>query len=207
MQAFIKKFTKWCTKLRNRFMNYNNSKKRFLIYLIILTVVLLFFSLVKISADINWDGWETFSLVSKSYFRSLIIVWLSLAFLILRNMSIWFKKLMSQALSLREDEPLIDFMLLWVITSIFMWIVDTVQIAQILSPRIWVTGWAVLAQLMLLWGLIWSFITLWMNAKKNEKKAKILHMPNEDFEKKQPEIVNRPRNVRHLFDEIEEDRP
>jgi hypothetical protein len=40
---------------------------------------------------------------------------------------------------LREDEPLVDFSLLWVITSVFMGIVDTIEIATEVSGRISLT--------------------------------------------------------------------
>ena len=65
-------------------------------------------------------------------------------------MSSKFKKLVVQGFSLREDEPLVDFVFLWVILSVFMGMIDTIGIAKHLSPRIDVTLGAGIAQVMLL---------------------------------------------------------
>lgn len=106
--------------------------------------------------------------------------------------------------SLREDEPLVDFAFLWIITSVFMGIVDTIGIAKIASGRIGITGGAIIAQIMLLIGLIWSFTTLWMTAKKTNRRTKILNIP-EEHTQEQREIMNKTRRpMKHLFDELEE---
>ncbi|GHW02508.1 hypothetical protein AGMMS50249_2940 [candidate division SR1 bacterium] len=204
MQAFFRNLSRLFKKLWNRFSNYHNSKKRFIVYLIVLTIVLIFFSMVKISADINGDGGGNFMLLSGAYIRSFIIVALSLLFLLGWNISVKFKKIIMQFFSLREEEPLVDFIFLWIITSVFMGIVDTVSIAQNLSPRIFMTRGAIFAQLMLMGGLVRSFVTLWMNAKKTSRRTKILNIPDENTSHRQPEIVNHPRKpMNHLFDELD----
>ncbi|MBQ7073744.1 hypothetical protein IJM86_01485 [bacterium] len=77
---------------------------------------------------------ETYALLfSKKYFISKIVILISLFFLLGWNMSIKFKKKIIDVFSLREDEPLVDFALLWVITSVFMGIVDTIEIATEVS--------------------------------------------------------------------------
>jgi hypothetical protein len=62
------------------------------------------------------------------------------------------------------------------------------------------------AQLLLLGGLVWSFVSLWVSAKKNSKKTKILSVVEEPTaHHRQVEISNQPkRPMNHLFDELEE---
>ncbi len=207
MQAKIQKFFKFCSKLWKRFLNYNNSKKRFIVYLIVLTVILLCFSIININLPSNEGGEKIakFALVSSSYFRSFIVVALSLLFLIWRNLSAKFKKTMVHVFSLREDEPLVDFAFLWIITSVFMGIVDTVGVSKEFSDRMNIARGAIIAQIMLLIWLIRSFITLWLTAKKSARRTKILNIPEDQTTEHRPEIMNRPRKpMNHLFDELEE---
>jgi hypothetical protein len=106
--------------------------------------------------------------------------------------------------SLREDEPLVDFAFLWVIMSVFVGIVDTIGIVEI-PVRIQQTLWASIVQVWLLFGLIWSLVSLWVVAKKSSKKAKILNIVEEPTSHKHIEISNQPkRPVQHLFDELDE---
>ncbi|MCR5413088.1 MAG: hypothetical protein K6E76_09175 [Patescibacteria group bacterium] len=112
-------------------MNYNNSKKWFILYLVILAIFLIFFPIVKLTRVIKTSTETEFiALLSGTYLRSLIVVLISLIFLLGWNISIKFKKKIIELFSLREDEPLIDFALLWVITSVFMGILDTIGIVK-----------------------------------------------------------------------------
>ena len=109
--------------------------------------------------------------------------------------------------SLREDEPLVDFAFLWVITSVFMGIVDTVGVAHVISERITITNWAIISQILLLAGLIWSFVSLWVSAKKSSKKAKILNIVDEPIPQRHTEVANQKpkKQLNHLFDEMDEE--
>ncbi|MDR0860101.1 MAG: hypothetical protein LBO09_03840 [Candidatus Peribacteria bacterium] len=88
-------------------------------------------------------------LFSTAYFRSLIVILVSLIFLLGWNISMKFKSFVVYLFSLREDEPLVDFAFLWVIASVFMGIVDTVGVAHIISPRINLTYRAVISETLL----------------------------------------------------------
>ncbi|MBO4204316.1 hypothetical protein J5893_05995 [bacterium] len=177
-------------------------------YLIALTIVLLCFSIVTINlpSSEGRDRLAKFALFSTAYFRSFIVIALSLVFLIGRNLSTKFKKTMVHIFSLREDEPLVDFAFLWIITSVFMGIVDTVGVSKEFSDRMNIAGGAIIAQLMLLAGLIRSFITLRLTAKKSARRTKILNIPEDQSSEHRPEIVNKPRKpMNHLFDGLEKE--
>jgi hypothetical protein len=51
--------------------------------------------------------------------------------LFMRNLSISFKGWITKLCALREDEPLVDFVLLWIIVSVFMGVLDGANIAMI----------------------------------------------------------------------------
>jgi hypothetical protein len=110
--------------------------------------------------------------------------------------------------AIREDEPLIDFAFLWVIISVFMGIVDTIDVVGNISNRISLTQRAIFSQILLVVGLIWSFVSLRTSAKKTSKKAKILNIIEDpsSSSRDQIEISNRPkRSMHHLFDELKEE--
>ena len=137
------------------------------------------------------------------------MILISLIFLLGWNLSTKFKGFVVNLFALREDEPLVDFAFLWVIASVFMGIVDTVGVASNVSNRINLTNWAVMSQVLLLVGLIWSFVSLWHSAKKTSRKTKILNMVEESVSsttKRNEVSVSVPpkKKLNHLFDELEE---
>ncbi|MDR2415337.1 MAG: hypothetical protein LBD75_01670 [Candidatus Peribacteria bacterium] len=116
-------------------------------------------------------------------------------------MSTKFKKLMVNLFALREDEPLVDFAFLWVIMSVFMGIVDTVGVTSVVSERIGLSNWAYFSEILLLIGLVWSFISLWISAKKTSKKTKILNIVEE---RPRNEEMKQKKVLTHLFDNLDE---
>lgn len=206
MRHFLQATKKFFEKIWKRFSNYNNSRKWFVLYLIVLALILLFPPIVRIN-EMSGAEWSHYSLLfSTAYFRSLIVILVSLIFLLGWNISMKFKSFVVYLFSLREDEPLVDFAFLWVIASVFMGIVDTVGVAHIISPRINLTYRAVISETLLWIGLIWSFVSLRLSAKKSSRKAKILTVVDEpSAHQKAVEIANQPkRPMHHLFDDIEE---
>ncbi|MDR0282097.1 MAG: hypothetical protein LBI53_01915 [Candidatus Peribacteria bacterium] len=200
MHPFLQKVKKFAKKQWIRFSNYNNSKKWFVLYLILLCLVLLFPPIVKISGMRTPDS--SYSLLfSGAYIRSLIVILVSIIFLLGWNISISFKSFMIRLFSLREDEPLVDFAFLWVITSVFMGIADTVGVAQVISERISLTSRAFFSQILLFCGLVWSFVMLWISAKKKSKATKILNIVEEQTSSSEPK---QKKHLQHLFDDLEE---
>jgi hypothetical protein len=138
LRRYLQNTQKFFAKMWKRFSNYNNSKKWFVLYLILLTVVLLC-PLVTVSA-------KSYYLFSGAYLKSFVIIGISLLFLFGWNLSIRFKGFLVHLFSLREDEPLVDFVFLWVIMSVFIGIVDTIGVVEI-PVRIQLSFWANIAQL------------------------------------------------------------
>ena len=196
MKEFLKKVKKFFSKLFTRFSNYKNTKKWFVLYLAILTFCLFAFPIV----EANWSKW--WFLFSWMLWKSSLVILIALVWLFCRNLSISFKSWITKLCALREDEPLVDFLLIWIIVSVFMWVMDWAGIAlesgvtqkiSLLSGRVAIDG------LLLLWWLVWSFLSLRKISSKSNRKTRIVNIVEENHPKSEPQ---RARQVTHLFDDL-----
>ncbi len=196
MKDFFKKVKKFFSKLYTRFSNYRNTKKWFVLYLIVLAFCLFFFPVV----EANWD--KVWFLFSSMLWKSSIVILIAMIWLFLWNLSISFKGWITKLCALREDEPLVDFVLLWIIVSVFMWVMDWANIAMeswvtqkisLLTFQIAIDG------LLLLWWLVWSFISLRKMSQKTNKRTKIMNIVEETHQKVEAHKQNQ---VTHLFDDL-----
>lgn len=197
MKEFLKKAKKFFSKLYTRFINYKNTKKWFVLYLAVLAFCLFLFPVV----DANGDGVRF--LFSGMLWKSGIVMLLAMIGLFLWNLSISFKGWITKLCALREDEPLVDFILLWVIVSVFMGVLDWANIAMMsgVTQKIWImNGQVLLDGLLLLWWLVWSFISLWKIWQKSSKRTKIVNVVEENHQKSE---AQRSSQVTHLFDDLD----
>jgi hypothetical protein len=105
--------------------------------------------------------------------------------------------------ALREDEPLVDFVLLWIIVSVFMWVLDwaNISMASGVTQKISImNGQVLLDWLLLLWWLVWSFISLRKMSQKSNKRTKIVNVVEENHQKSE---VQRSNQVTHLFENLD----
>ena len=196
MKEFLKKAKRFFSKLYTRFLNYRNTKKWFVLYLAILAFCLFLFPVV----DANGTGVRF--LLSGMLWKSGIVMLLAMIGLFLWNLSISFKGWITKLCALREDEPLVDFVLLWIIVSVFMWVLDWANIAMNsgVTQKIWImNGQVLLDGLLLLWWLVWSFISLRKMWQKSNKRTKIVNVVEENHQKPEPQKSNQ---VTHLFDDL-----
>ena len=196
MKDFFKKVKKFFSKLYTRFSNYRNTKKWFVLYLIVLAFCLFFFPVV----EANWD--KVWFLFSSMLWKSSIVILIAMIWLFLWNLSISFKGWITKLCALREDEQLVDFVLLWIIVSVFMWVMDWANIAMeswvtqkisLLTFQIAIDG------LLLLGWLVWSFISLRKMSQKTNKRTKIMNIVEETHQKVEAHKQNQ---VTHLFDDL-----
>ena len=197
---YLKKIKSFFSKLYTRFSNYKNTKKWFVLYLVILAFFLLFFPVIEANGEKVW-----FFLFSSMLWKSTLVILLAMIGLFLRNLSISFKGWITKLCALREDEPLVDFVLLWIIVSVFMGVMDWANIAMasgvtqkvgLLNGQIAIDG------LLLLWWLIWSFVSLRKVSNKSNKRTKIMNIVEENHQK--PE-TQKPAQVTHLFDDLDDE--
>ena len=197
MKEFLKKAKKFFSKLYTRFLNYKNTKKWFVLYLAVLAFCLFLFPVV----DANGNGVRF--LFSWMLWKSWLVMLLAMFGLFLWNLSISFKGWITKLCALREDEPLVDFILLWVVVSVFMWVLDWANIAMMsgVTQKVWIlNGQVAIDGLLLLWWLVWSFISLRKMSQKSNKRTKIVNIVEENHQKSEPQKVN--QNT-HLFDNLD----
>ena len=196
MKEFLKKAKRFFSKLYTRFLNYKNTKKWFVLYLAVLAFCLFLFPVV----DANWTGVRF--LFSGMLWKSWFVMLLAMVWLFLWNLSISVKWWITKLCALREDEPLVDFILLWIIVSVFMWVLDWSNIAMAsgVTQKIWILSWQVAIDwLLLLWGLVWSFVSLRKMSQKANKRTKIVNVVEENHQKSETQKSNQ---VTHLFDDL-----
>ena len=197
--AYLKKTKIFFSKLYTRFLNYRNTKKWFVLYLAVLAFCLFLFPVVRA----NGDGVRF--LLSGMLWKSGLVMLLAVVGLFLWNLSISFKGWITKLCALREDEPLVDFVLLWIIVSVFMWVLDWANIAMAsgVTQKIWIINGQVLIDgLLLLWWLVWSFISLRKMSQKSNKRTKIVNIVEENHQKVESQRSNQ---VTYLFDDLNDE--
>ena len=194
---YLKKTKNFFSKLYTRFSNYKNTKKWFVLYLCVLTFFLFFFPVIRANGSNIW-----FFLFGWMLWKSTLVILLAIIGLFLWNLSISFKGWISKLCALREDEPLVDFVLLWIIASVFMWVLDWANVAIMsgVTQKIWIiNGRVIIDGLLLLWWLVWSFISLRKMWQKSSKRTKIVNIVEENHQKVESQ---RASQVTHLFDDL-----
>jgi len=193
------KIQRFISKLIHKFDRYGKNQRLFIIYLIILIFFLVFFPIVSISS-LGWLEWYSVRLISWSYFKTMLIIFISLVALVWWNSSFRFKNFVITYLWFKENNSLVNFGLLWVITTSFFGITDTVNVISNATSRINVTWSAKFVQVLLLIGLIFTLVSVVKWAKKNWGKAKIVNIVDESIIK---ENQNK-RTFKWLFEEEKE---
>ena len=196
----LKKVKNFFSKLVTRFKNYKNTKKSFVLYLAVLTFFLLVFPIVKVA--VLKDSWWSFWLWD--FWKSLFVILIALVGLFCWNLSISFKNWATKLFALRDDEPLVDFLLLWVVVSVFMWIMDGASVSSMswVSDRVSLTSWAIIDCLLLLGWLVRSFVSLLKIYNKWSKKTRIVNVVEENHSAVESK---KSAQVTHLFDDLGEE--
>lgn len=193
----LQHFQKLAQKHVYKFTNYTKNQKVFTLFLLIFAFVLVCFPLVKIKGLTDNESTKTIWFLWTTYFKSMVIVFSSMLFLLGWNMNTRFKGFIVNFLGFRESEPMLNFAFLWIIASAFMGITDTLGMLNDITERISLAWWGKFMLILLLVGLILSFIEVWKGANKNSQKTKILNIVDEDAPKK----VENKRAVQHLFED------
>ena len=199
-KIYLKKTKSFFLKLYTRFLNYRNTKKWFVLYLVVLAL-----SLFVIFPIVNVDESGVRFLFSWLLWKSWLVILLAMVGLFLWNLSISFKGWITKLCALREDEPLVDFVLLWVIVSVFMWVMDWASIvnAEAITTRVKLSNvWIIVNWLLLLWWLVWSFISLRKMWQKTNKRTRIVNIVEENHQKSDKQRSNQ---VTHLFDDLNDE--
>lgn len=195
---YLKKVKIFFEKLYTRFLNYKNTKKWFVLYLAVLAFCLFIFPVVNANTN------NVRFLFSGMLWKSWLTMLIPMVGLFLWNLSISFKGWITKLCALREDEPLVDFVLLWIIASVFMWVLDWANIAAasgVTQKVSIINGRVAIDWLLLLWWLIWSFVSLRKMWQKSNRRTKIMNIVEENHRSIESS-PNRWGQVTHLFDDL-----
>jgi len=171
-----------------KFSNYTKHQKTFVLFLFVLAAVLILLPIAKITPITQWQSSYSIWLLGKTYFKSAIVIVLSLGFLFGWNMHTNFKRFIIKYLGFRETEPVLNFMFLWIIVAAYMGILDTLGLVSQNTGTIGIA-----------WGLIMSVIEVWKSANQNSQKTKILNIVDDDA----PKRTENKRVLQHLFEDEE----
>jgi hypothetical protein len=92
--------------------------------------------------------------------------------------------------------------LLWIVVSVFMWVLDWSNIAMasgVTQKISIIDGQVLIDGLLLLWWLVWSFISLRKMWQKSNKRTKIVNIVEENHQRSESQRSNQ---VTHLFDDL-----
>jgi hypothetical protein len=95
--------------------------------------------------------------------------------------------------------------LLWIIVSVFMWVLDWANIAMAsgVTQKVWIiNGQVAIDGLLLLWWLVWSFISLRKMWQKSNKRTRIVNIVEENRQRPESQKSNQ---VTHLFDNLDDE--
>jgi len=192
------KFKRILLRLLHKVAKYTKEQKIFVLFLFALAFSLTFFPLIKI---IPVESTETnyIFLISGTYFKTMVLTYISLFVLLARNMSFRFKNFIINTFWFRESDTLLNFILLRIITTAFLSIWDTIKISQSVTSTINLTIPYYIIQLLLLAWLIITLISL-IKKVKNSTGTKIINIVNEDAIKE----WKRKKNIKWLFDKSEQ---
>jgi len=176
------KTSKKMMKLLHKFNRYNKREKRFVIYLLALLFCLVFLPIVKVTS-LRGTGWYGVWLVSWAYFKTMMIILASMIVLVWRNLSFKFKNILLSYFGWRDHDSLINFLFLFIITTSFFAITDTINVAAWVTSRVAVSWGGKFIQLLLLVGIVLTLVSVIKSAKETWKKTKIINMVDEDHVK------------------------
>jgi len=169
-------------KIMQKFKRFNTNELVFLIYLVLLCILfllLLFVPIIKIEL-LEWSTMK-FRLFSWSFVWTMVIVLISLIILIGRNFSAKFKNLFLTYFGWRENDSLINFLFLFILTTVFLTIKNTSNIVyNNATQTMKFTGLWNFVLVWLLLGIIFTVVSVVKWAQKTGKKTKIINVVDEE---------------------------
>jgi len=166
---------KYALLLLHKIGRYTKQQKVFVLYLFVLTFCIIVLPVVRISPADPAAWTRLVFLLSWAFGKTTIVLLLSLIVLLAWNMSFRFKNFVTAYFGFKENESLFNFGFLWLITSLYISIGDTIGIfTETTSIQVTRFGYNIVL-LLLLGGLVLTLISLIKKAK-NMSKNKIINI-------------------------------
>lgn len=177
-------FSKLMRQVTKFLKELKKEEKFFFVYLVILFLAILFLPLIRI-IDISENWSDTLYLLRNnvSLFKSFIIILVSILVLMWRNWSSKIRSIISLLFWFKEVPFLLNFGLLRIILTSYIWINEWVSVAKEATTRIELTWWYFITIVLILWWLLYS-LYLTLQQSKQSRKLKDIYIQEETTESK-----------------------
>lgn len=189
-------------KLARKFMAFTKHQKTFVLFLFVFTAAVILLPMLSVEPTSDDTSGYHLWIWNLKLFKSFLIMLISLAGLYGRNLHSNVKAFMVKCFGFRESEPILNFMFLWMIVSLYMPMLDIVAFLPTFTGSISLSRGIWVQLLILLVGIIIAIKEVRKAASQNSQKTKILNIV--DDEPQQPRVENK-RIVQNLFDEEDMD--
>lgn len=189
-------------KLTRKFMAFTKHQKTFVLFLLVFTAAIILLPMLSVEPTSDDTSGYHLWIWNLKLFKSFLIMLISLAWLYGRNLHSNVKAFMVKCFGFRESEPILNFMFLWMIVSVYMPMLDIVAFLPTFTGSISLSRGIWVQLLILLVGIIIAIKEVRKAAGQNSQKTKILNIV--DDEPQQPRVENK-RIVQNLFDEEDMD--
>lgn len=189
-------------KLARKFMAFTKHQKTFVLFLLVFTTAVILLPMLSVEPTSDDTSGYHLWIWNLKLFKSFLIMLISLAWLYGRNLHSNVKAFMVKCFGFRESEPILNFMFLWMIVSVYMPLLDIVAFLPTFTGSISLSRGIWVQLLILLVGIIIAIKEVRKAASQNSQKTKILNIV--DDEPQQPRVENK-RIVQNLFDEEDMD--
>ena len=189
-------------KLARKFMAFTKHQKTFVLFLFVFTAAVILLPMLSVEPTSDDTSGYHLWIWNLKLFKSFLIMLISLAWLYGRNLHSNVKAFMVKCFGFRESEPILNFMFLWMIVSLYMPMLDIVAFLPTFTGSISLSRGIWVQLLILLVGIIIAIKEVRKAASQNSQKTKILNIV--DDEPQQPRVENK-RIVQNLFDEEDMD--
>lgn len=189
-------------KLARKFMAFTKHQKTFVLFLFVFTAAVILLPMLSVEPTSDDTNGYHLWIWNLKLFKSFLIMLISLAGLYGRNLHSNIKAFMVKCFGFRESEPILNFMFLWMIVSVYMPMLDIVAFLPTFTGSISLSRGIWVQLLILLVGIIIAIKEVRKAAGQNSQKTKILNIV--DDEPQQPRVENK-RIVQNLFDEEDMD--
>ena len=189
-------------KLARKFMAFTKHQKTFVLFLFVFTAAVILLPMLSVEPTSDDTSGYHLWIWNLKLFKSFLIMLISLAWLYGRNLHSNVKAFMVKCFGFRESEPILNFMFLWMIVSVYMPMLDIVAFLPTFTGSISLSRGIWVQLLILLVGIIIAIKEVRKAAGQNSQKTKILNIV--DDEPQQPRVENK-RIVQNLFDEEDMD--
>ena len=155
-------------RVLHKLSKYTNLEKGYLLYLGVLCFFVVVTPLIAISVSGSSDTSLIF-LFHPTLLKSAAIVFLSLWVLVAWNFSVQARTFMTLLFGFKENEFLLNFWLLWLVTTAYITVGDATQLVRTETTSISLTwGYYFVHFLLLVW-LVYTLVMTLQDAKKLKK--------------------------------------